>query len=144
MKPLALALMLIFCAPLARADDTQEARYRALIAELRCLVCQNQSLADSNAELAADMRREVRALIDQGKSDSEIVQYLVARYGDFVRYRPPLKTSTVLLWAGPFALLALGLGVTLLRVRHARPAAAPLSDDEAQRLQQLLGEDRKP
>jgi cytochrome c-type biogenesis protein CcmH len=143
MRALVFAI-LISIAFVSRAVENNEARIRQLEEKLRCLVCQNQSLADSNAELAADMRREVRALIDQGKSDSEIVQYLVARYGDFVRYRPPLKTSTVLLWAGPFALLALGLGVTLLRVRHARPAAAPLSDDEAQRLQQLLGEDRKP
>ncbi len=152
MRQFLLALLLMLSAVSTHADEAREARYRALIAELRCLVCQNQSLADSHAELAADMRREVRALIEQGKSDDEIVQYLVARYGDFVRYRPPLKTSTVLLWAGPFALLALGLGVLLLRVRRARPAASPLSDEEAQRLQQLLdepsdvehAEDRKP
>src|ERR1700704_789505 len=96
--------------PLA-ANPQAEARLKALAVELRCLVCQNQTLADSNAPLAEDLRREVRALAVTGKNDEEIKQYLVARYGDFVLYQPPLKTTTWLLWFGPFALLLLGAGV---------------------------------
>jgi cytochrome c-type biogenesis protein CcmH len=91
-------------------DPALEARLRALSIELRCLVCQNQTLADSSAPLAEDLRREIRTLIAKGMSDQEIIDYLVARYGDFVRYRPPLKTTTVLLWAGPALLFAAGAG----------------------------------
>ncbi|MDH5436877.1 MAG: cytochrome c-type biogenesis protein CcmH, partial [Gammaproteobacteria bacterium] len=86
----------------------EEQRYRNLIGELRCLVCQNQSLADSDAELAVDMRNEVHKKISAGKSNDEIIDFLVERYGDFVRYRPPVKATTFLLWFGPFLLLALG------------------------------------
>lgn len=107
------------------ADD--EARYRALIAELRCLVCQNQSIAESNAPLAEDLRQQVRAQIAAGKSDEEIVAFLTERYGDFVRYRPELKGRTLLLWLGPFVLLvgaALAATRFIRRSRAGRPAAA--------------------
>src|SRR5690554_6030905 len=87
-----------------------EERYKALAEELRCLVCQNQSLADSSAELAGDLRDEVREQMASGRSDEEIKAFLVARYGDFVLFRPPLKETTWPLWAGPFALLAAGAG----------------------------------
>jgi cytochrome c-type biogenesis protein CcmH len=89
-------------------DPAIEARLKSLSQELRCLVCQNQTLADSSAPLAEDLRREIRELIAKGMSDQEITDYLVARYGDFVRYRPPVKSQTVLLWVGPMLLLAAG------------------------------------
>ncbi len=116
-----------------------EQRFKALIAELRCLVCQNQSLADSNADLAIDMRREVHKMMEQGSTDEEIVQFLVDRYGDFVRYRPPVKSTTVLLWFGPFLLLAIGLVVVLAAVRHHK-TVQPQSMDESQqqRVRELL------
>jgi len=95
-------------APVVPADAAFDARLKRLEEELRCLVCQNQSLADSSAPLAEDLRREVRGLATQGKSDDEIKQFLVARYGDFVLYRPPVKSTTWLLWFGPFVLLAAG------------------------------------
>lgn len=141
MRPLLLALALLLSLPLA-AQDTDEARYRALIQELRCLVCQNQNIADSDAPLATDLREQVRRQIAEGRSDAEIKQYLVARYGDFVLYKPPLKPSTVLLWAGPFLLLlvALGAALRLLLRRRAAPPAASAPDREA--LRRLLDEDR--
>jgi cytochrome c-type biogenesis protein CcmH len=89
-------------------DPAVEARLRHLSHELRCLVCQNQTLADSNAPLAQDLRQEVRELIVKGLSDQEITDYLVARYGDFVRYRPPVNNQTLLLWVGPAMLLIVG------------------------------------
>ncbi len=89
------------------AENPQaEARLKALAVELRCLVCQNQTLADSNAPLAEDLRREVREMIAKNMSDQEIIDFLVERYGDFVLYRPPLRATTTLLWIGPFLLLA--------------------------------------
>lgn len=121
-------------------DPVLEKRVMALSAELRCLVCQNQSLADSHAELANDLRREVRDLMKEGKSDAEVVDYLVARYGDFVRYRPPLKGSTLLLWFGPALLLAAGLValVLYLRRRSGRVDNAPLSNEDRKRAEALL------
>lgn len=119
-----------------------EQRYQHLIEELRCLVCQNQSLADSNADLAEDLRDEVYNMLIQGKQDKEIVDFLVNRYGDFVLYRPPVKKTTALLWFGPFAALAIG-GFTFWRlVRRRRPQIAEtLSEEEKQRLNQLLHKD---
>lgn len=122
-------LALLFAPMLARAiddapfeDPVLNERYFSLISEVRCLVCQNQSIADSNAGLAADLRREIRAMIASGKSDREITQFLTARYGDFVMYRPPLKPVTWALWAGPGVLLVLGAFVywRILRVRQAQ------------------------
>lgn len=90
--------------PLA-SDPTIETRMTAIAEELRCLVCQNQSLADSHSELAGDLRREIREMIAAGKTDAEIREFMVARYGEFVLYRPPLEASTLILWVGPFLLL---------------------------------------
>ena len=127
-------------------DSVAAARAVKLSEKLRCLVCQNQSIADSNAELAQDLRGQIHQQIAAGKTDDEIVAYMVARYGDFVLYEPPLKTTTVLLWAGP-ALLVLGGFVALVRflaTRRAAPAAPDLSPEERQRAERLLagGEDR--
>jgi cytochrome c-type biogenesis protein CcmH len=118
-------------------DAEQEARYHELLPLLRCLVCQNQSLADSQAPLAEDLRHEVRGLIAQGHSDAEVKQYLVARYGDFVLYKPPLEARTVLLWAGPLLFVLLGLGALMLYGRRSSPATAP----DAQALRRLLDEE---
>jgi len=107
--------------------------------ELRCLVCQNQTIADSNAGLAVDLRGQIKERLARGESEREILDFMVQRYGDFVLYRPPLKASTVLLWSGPFLLLALGAFLLLRRVRSAgRQAAAPLSDEERRRAATLL------
>jgi len=121
-------------------DPAKQQRYENLIKELRCLVCQNQSLADSDADLAQDLRDEVYAIIQSGKDEREAITFLTDRYGDFVRYRPPLKASTALLWAGPFVLLA-GGGLFLWRQAQRRSAqneaAAALTPEERARLQQL-------
>jgi cytochrome c-type biogenesis protein CcmH len=119
----------------------EEARYQRLISQLRCLVCQNQTIAESNAPLAQDLRNQVQALMRQGKSDAEILQYLTERYGDFVLYRPPLKRSTWLLWGGPFLLLALALLIAALVLRRRREAPPQAVDDET--LRRILG-DREP
>ncbi|MDA8256107.1 MAG: cytochrome c-type biogenesis protein CcmH [Betaproteobacteria bacterium] len=126
-------------APMA-ADLEIEKRMVAISEELRCLVCQNESLSGSHAELAQDLRREIRTMIAQGKTDKEILDFMVARYGDFVRYRPPIKPTTWLLWGGPFLLLAGGIAalIAFLR-RRAKDSAAPvLSDDERRRAAALL------
>jgi len=107
----------------AAADPALEKRVMALSSELRCLVCQNQTIADSNADLASDLRKEIREKMQQGASNSEIIDFMVARYGDFVLYRPPLKTTTFLLWFGPLLLLAAGALVLVRLVRRRRPAA---------------------
>ena len=116
------------------ADPALEARMVRIASELRCLVCQNQTIADSNAALAVDLRREARALLKQGKSDEEVVAYMTARYGDFVLYRPPLKGTTMLLWFGP-AVMLLGGGAVLVAVlrRRSRMNADQFErdDDEA-------------
>lgn len=121
-----------------------ERHMMALASELRCPQCQNQTLADSNAPLAADLRQEIRELIAKGQSDDQIKAYLMARYGDFVLYRPPVQGNTLLLWFGPALMLAAGLValVVTLKRRQARIAAQeaskPLTDAEAQRAQRLL------
>ena len=126
-------------APLAQ-DEATEKRLVEISSELRCLVCQNESLSASQAELANDLRREIRTLIKDGKNDKEIMDFMVSRYGDFVRYRPPLKGSTVLLWFGPALLLAGGLGALLLTLRRRNVAidATPLSADELRQAKRLL------
>jgi len=125
--------------PLEFSSAAEAERYHRLLEELRCLVCQNQSLADSAADLAQDLRNEVHARMRAGDSDAEIIQFLVQRYGDFVLYRPPLKTSTWLLWAGPFLLLVLAAVIVLLRARaRAATPVAPLDKDEQRRLHELL------
>lgn len=106
-----------------------EARYKKLINELRCLVCQNQNLADSNASLASTLRDETYRMINEGKSDEEILQFMVQRYGDFVLYRPPLKLQTILLWVGPFLLLLFALIVLFMVIRKHRVAQAVPTED---------------
>ena len=123
--------------PLAE-DEAVEQRLIAIADELRCLVCQNESLAGSRAELAQDLRREIRSLIKQGKTDAEVLDFLVSRYGDFVRYRPPLKPSTWLLWSGPLILLGVGLTALMMFLRRRPNNDAPLSADEQRRAAQLL------
>ena len=122
------------------ADPATESRLRSLADELRCLVCQNQTIADSNADLAVDLRREVRAQILQGKSDSDIKNYLVARYGDFVLYKPPMQWKTALLWFGPLALLAAGAAVwgILVRRRKTAPGAQNMTAADETRAKLLL------
>jgi cytochrome c-type biogenesis protein CcmH len=128
-------------------DAEQLARYKALLYELRCLQCQNQNILDSDAPLAHDLRREVHRLILEGKSDQGVLDFLVARYGDFILYRPPWKPKTVLLWTGPFLLGVTGLTILLLQLRRRRAeqaAATPLSDEERARLQSLLDSQQPP
>lgn len=121
--------------PLEFRDAAERARFQALTAELRCVKCQNQSLADSDARIARDLRNEVLVLIRQGKSDDEVKQYLVARYGEFVLYRPQVSPATWLLWFGP-ALLLLAGGFVVARIvarrGAARPAAGPAPEDTDQ------------
>ncbi|HEX6136301.1 MAG TPA: cytochrome c-type biogenesis protein [Casimicrobiaceae bacterium] len=129
-----LAVIAAAGASLAVADDALDARLKALETQLRCLVCQNQTLAESNAPLAEDLRKEVRELAVGGKSNDEIKQYLVARYGDFVLYRPPVKPTTYLLWFGPFLLLAGGAAtwfVVLRRRARMRPSGDGGANDAA-------------
>jgi cytochrome c-type biogenesis protein CcmH len=115
-----------------------QARWDHIAGELRCLVCQNESLASSSAELALDLRRELRHLIEQGQSDAQIRAFLVSRYGDFVLYKPEVKPLTWLLWFGPFALLLLALAVALRLMRRTPATAAPLTERERERVRQLL------
>ncbi len=110
-----------------------------IASELRCLVCQNQTLADSNAELAVDLRASIREQLARGASEREVLDFMVARYGDFVLYRPPLKASTVLLWAGPFLFLALGAFILIRRLLRKRPQEQPMSDEDRARAARLLG-----
>ena len=118
----------------------EELHFKKLIEEIRCLVCQNQSLVDSDAELAHDLRAEVYDMIQDGKSDEEIVEFLVARYGDFVLYNPPIKPSNYLIWFGPFVLLLVA-GILLLRaVRRQKSTPAPeITPEERARLDAILG-----
>ncbi|MEW6563181.1 MAG: cytochrome c-type biogenesis protein [Pseudomonadota bacterium] len=123
-------------------DPVLEKRMIGLAEKLRCLVCQNESLASSHAELAEDLRREVREQMQKGLSDQEIIDYLVSRYGDFVLYDPPVKSYTYLLWFGPFALLLLGGGVLVYQLRKRRQLIAEpeLSPEAQQRAAALLND----
>lgn len=129
MKPLAILLLAAALQVQAAqavdtvADPALEARVQAVSAELRCLVCQNQSLADSHADLALDLKRQVREQLAAGRSDDEVVAYMTERYGDFVRYRPAFKPSTALLWAGPGLMLLLGGFAWARTVRRAKTAS---------------------
>ena len=140
MKALVLLLFLAFAFP-AKAD---EERIRNLSEKLRCLVCQNQSLADSPAELAVDLRRQVVAQIKAGRSDEQILEFMVQRYGDFVLYDPPFKLSTWLLWLGPFVLLAAAGAAILVILRRRRDAAEPLplGPEDKRVVAQVLGGER--
>ena len=147
MKRLALiALILFACAAAADnavptgADPLTNKRAVQLGEKLRCLVCQNQSIADSNAELAVDLRRQINEQIAGGRSDSEIVDFMVQRYGDFVLYRPPFKAITLLLWFGPVLLLAAGFAVLVYNVRRRRAQRdeQPLTADQQKQAERLL------
>ena len=124
-------------------DPVLEKRMIGLAENLRCLVCQNESLASSHAELAEDLRREVREQMAKGKNDQEIIDYLVARYGDFVLYKPPVKSYTVLLWFGPFALLLIGAGVLVFQLRKRRQTVqeSVLTPEAQERAASLLNEE---
>lgn len=138
------ALVAKEAAPLA-ADPEMEKRVNEIASELRCLVCQNQTIADSHAELAIDLKNQVRDMVKTGQNQDQIVDYMVQRYGDFVRYRPAVKNTTILLWTGPFLLLAIGLIVLVINLRKRRTLVAddaPLSPDEAEKLHALLHENK--
>jgi cytochrome c-type biogenesis protein CcmH len=133
-------------APPAAADPLLEKRAMALAEELRCLVCQNQSLADSHAELAIDLKNQIREKLKLGASEQQIIEYMVARYGDFVLYRPPVKATTVPLWFGPLALFVGALAglFYILSKRRKGPQAQPLSETEQARLDALLDAPQDP
>ncbi len=140
------AALLAFAAHAAGpSDPALDKRVAALTQDLRCLVCQNQTIADSQAPLAIDLKNQVIEKIKQGSSDQEIVDYMVARYGDFVLYRPPLKAATLALWFGPAALFVLALFVLFRNLARRRKEApdAPLSDAERKRAEALLGKNEK-
>lgn len=129
--------------PPAAGNPALEKRVQALAEELRCLVCQNQTIADSNAELAIDLKNKVREMLAQGMSEQEVIAYMVQRYGDFVLYRPPVKSSTWLLWFGPFLLLTGGIGVLGLKLRNRKQPEA-LPESELQRAADLLHTPTEP
>ena len=153
MRPLLLVLIVLLAAPAWAVepdemldDPVLEARARALSQEIRCLVCQNEPIDSSNADLARDLRLLVRERIVAGDSDADVKAFLVARYGDYVLFDPPMKLTTYLLWFGPVLILLLGaLGVILYfaRARQAPAAAAPLSAEERARLERLLEEEEQ-
>lgn len=126
--------------PLQFEDPIKQERYQHLLEELRCLVCQNQTLADSHAELAQDLRKQVYKMVDDGQDVPAIIEFLVARYGDFVLYRPPVKATTVLLWFGPFVLLGVALFSVFRFVRNRNTAAVVIDAAERERLARLLQE----
>jgi len=149
MRRFAAALLLAFATgafgqadEVARPDPAVEARLKHLGEELRCLVCQNQTIADSNAPLALDLRNQIRVQIAAGRSDDEIRAYMVERYGDFVLYRPPFKATTAILWVGPFMLIAVGAVIFLVIVRRRRAepgeAPAPPSAGRRREIEKLL------
>ncbi len=149
MKRFLLSMLMICClsgftsakAPMPTADESEaEKRVTMLSRQLRCLVCQNETLADSRADLATDLRKEIREQVDAGRTDGEIIGFLTDRYGDFVLYRPPVKPSTYVLWFGPFLLLGSGL-LALYRSVKRRPSllrSRRVSAEERKRARQLL------
>lgn len=147
MKVLFIALGLILSlmaqakvAPNTSTDPALEARMLVIAEELRCLVCQNETIAASHADLAVDLKNQIRIKLTQGQSQKQILDFMVERYGDFVLYRPPLKTNTVLLWLGPFVLLGMALLMLVLNVRRRRRAAQPpvMSDEDQAKARALL------
>lgn len=143
-----LLLLALMVAPIAdategagpAADPRLEEQVQRVAAELRCLVCQNQTIADSHAELAQDLRAQVRTMLASGKSEAEVREFMVARYGDFILYRPPFKATTLLLWVGPFGLLLGGIwGLRRIAVNRRRVVGdVGLSVDEQARLRQIM------
>lgn len=156
MKHIVIALLLLVsgaqlgfakeAAPAMGNDAAMQDRVMKLSEELRCLVCQGQSLADSHSDFALDMRRKIQSLMEQGMSDKEVKEYLVARYGDFILYRPPFKGTTAFVWLAPLILFVLGAGILIINlVRRRRKLASspsrPLSQEEQARVQGLLAGD---
>lgn len=151
-KQLILLLIFVLLSPLNWAKEAMpvaedlvlERRMIELSEDLRCLVCQNESLAGSRADFANDLRREIREQMQANKSDKEIVDFLVARYGDFVLYRPPVKPTTYLLWAGPFVFLLAGAGILFfyLKRRRKQIEAPPLTEEQHRHAEALLKEDK--
>lgn len=132
-------LLLIFVSSVIAAEDPSlDRRVAELAHELRCLVCQNQTIADSNAPLAIDLRNQIREQLAAGKSERDVMDFMVARYGDFVLYRPPFKAATLALWLGPFLLLALGAWIFYRRVARRRTAGPQLSAAQHARAAKLL------
>ena len=127
-------------------DEASRERFQQLVAELRCPKCQNQNLADSNSPIASDLRREVYKMVETGESDEQIVDFMVARYGEFVLYRPRVTSNTWVLWYGPFALIALGAGVVWLLTRKRKSVQKKedksLSDIEKSKLNSLLNKEK--
>jgi cytochrome c-type biogenesis protein CcmH len=128
---------------LSFSGPEHEARYKKLIAELRCLVCQNQNIAASDADLAKDLRRQVFTRIENGETDAQIVDYMVARYGEFVLYKPPLNATTALLWIGPFAFLAAGVVIMIWLIRSRTSQAVTISEAAVERARNLLKDTNK-
>ena len=128
-------------AEIANADPKVESRLKVLAEELRCLVCQNQTIADSNAPLAVDLRTQIRTQIAPGASDDQIRDYMVQRYGDFVLYKPPFKAATALLWVGPFVLVVAGMGTLAVMVRRKRPERTEVKPGRRKELEKLLDEE---
>jgi len=132
------ALLLVLLSTGSLGDEALERRVTGLAHELRCLVCQNQTIADSNAPLAVDLRNQIREQLAAGKSDGDVIDFMVARYGDFVLYRPPLKATTILLWTGPFLFMVLGLFFLFRFLRRRQVPAPQLSEAERARAAKLL------
>ena len=128
--------------PMSFDSELQEQRYQKLIRELRCTVCQNQNLIESNAPLANDLRRQIALMINDGADTDEVIDYMVARYGDFVLFRPPMKGITYLLWFGPVAMLLIGVAAlgNILWRRRTQVTSEPLSTDEEERLRRILSD----
>ena len=133
-----LAVVFLLVSSLTVADDALERRVTNLAHELRCLVCQNQTIADSQAPLAVDLRNQIREQMTAGKSDQEITDFMVQRYGDFVLYRPPMKATTVFLWTGPFLFLVLGLFFLFRFLRRRQVPPPQLTDSERAQAAKLL------
>ena len=133
-----LLVLALLAGSAAAQDPALDKRVAGLAHELRCLVCQNQTLADSNAPLAVDLRNQIREQLKGGASEREVIDFMVARYGDFVLYRPPLKASTLALWIGPFVLLALGAFLLVRRLVRRRAPEPQLSDADHARAAKLL------
>ena len=143
---LMIPIVTVFSAPVAQAqnlqayefeDPAQEALFRELINELRCPKCQNQSIADSNAELAVDLRDRTYLMVRDGASKQQVIDFMVARYGDFVHYQPPMNIATSILWWGPLAVLVIGAVVIVFRVKQQRQTEVTLSEEEQAQLATL-------
>ena len=125
-------------AQLITVEPQYQQRYHAILEELRCLVCQNQTLANSSSELAIDLRVQVKTMLEDGASDQDILDFMSARYGDFVLYNPPVKSHTLFLWLGPFILLFIGVTATLVVVNKRSKSEQSISDEDQKRIKELL------